>query len=338
MNGRVSRGFQRGGGLRAAYQVGRAVGKAYQGYKKGYQRNSTNTKGQDDQKPLYGATFTSKVSYKKKNIPKKYVKAQKRQFRTFINNSMKLQNASNYVGSNDFFTNSAVNKQQWYSLDLLNIGTIQQYIDDQFPSGSTATSLRDFQLWLKTFSMRFYITNSGAATAIVDMYYVIPKRDIGYTEVGSPTLPTNGNVMVSGVLALASTDTGADPFPVARPDRTDLGWSPFMYSNFCRQYTIKRIRTVVLPIGATFEERDTIMNRKLNLAMLGGQLPGIAGSGLPSKFYNRNLSKMILFRFRGMPDSANGAAATGLHIAWEETACCKIVQTRPGNSTLVGSA
>lgn len=313
--------------VRAGASLVRAGVKAYKKHK------SSASKGRDDQQPLYGTTFTSKVAYRAKRPNKRRKRFAKKSFKGFIQNSMKLQNAQNNVSHNFFQITTLAGAQQWGSVDLLNASAIFNMVSGQLPAITTSSNLRDFQLALKTFSLRWYLVNTGTSPVYVDIYHVVPRRDVSYPELGSPSVPTNGNVLaVSFNTGFGSSDTLPDTKADPQMSSNTLGATPFLYSNFCRVFKITKMRTVKMSSGDTYEERDTVLNRMLNLAKLG--VVGNAGVGPTNQWYIRGLSKCLLFRVRGMPTAVSEAPVSAVTIGWEEMGTSKVIQTKPGSSAV----
>jgi len=328
---------------RAAYKVAKAGYSAYKSYKKRkvYQKSGST---QTDSSPIYGTAFTSKITYSKRRPNKKRARRGRASFKSFISNSLKLQNAQNAVRAGYFTAGNAIETQAWFSLDFLNVEALREFSIGQLPSGTTATQWRDFTLYLKSFSLKTMIQNTGTSNVSMDIYWVIPKRDITMVEMGSPT-GHNGNVLSSWFVTNTSSaglptippDMNADPAGDDIPSAVDLGFNPFMYQNFCRLFTIVKIRTVVLGAGQTFEDRSKIGSRRVNMAKLGG-VAATANSNLQPLWYNKGYAKSMLVRIRGFPDADHQSSATSVAVAWEETATSKVMQTRPGTTATLGDA
>lgn len=327
----------------------RAVRSLYNGYKNRRPNKAAQSRQKgEDQTPLYGSTFTSKVGYRSRRPNRKRVAIAKRSFSTFLRNSMRLQNPQNGQTSGQFVGGSALNLQGWQSLDILNGAALFQMVSGQLPAGSNRSQLRDFELNLKSFNCRYYITNTGSNSVMLDIYYVTPRRNITFKELRTAGLATNGNVLAFQFTdnfnnVPATTDTNADTKGDPPGNALGLGATPFLYENFTRIYKINRIRNVVLPPGGTFENRETVRMKRINLARMGEFLSQTELNGQPTgatdvnNFYFRGLSRMMLFRCRGFPDASNQATAGSLSYAWEETSCNKVIQTRPGsNATYPG--
>ncbi|QCX35038.1 capsid protein [Blackfly DNA Virus 9] len=334
-----------------ARAAGKLVSKAYRAYKGSKGSTRKTPKGSDDYAPLYGSTFTSRVAYRSRRPNKKRLRFAKKSFRQHVNNAMKLQNAQNTLSQNTFTSTAATDNQQWFSLDMLNGFALSELIDGQVPTsvtGTPFTDLRDFQLMLKTFSLKYYITNISGVSVSLDIYHVRPRRNVTYQEMVNPALPTNGNVLSTNFVANTTAipthnDQLTNVVGDAIAGANVLGYTPFQYSNFCRVWKITKMRTVVLAPGATFEARDTVLNRMLNIARMGLFNTQEYASSFPTatprvNFYIRGISRTLLFRQRGMPDSTSASPASGLRISWEETSTSKVMQTRPGSSTIMPSA
>lgn len=336
------------------YAVARAaantIGRAYKSYKN-YRKSRTNSRstGQDDSKPLYGTAFTSKVAYRARRPNKRRARAARKSFKNFMKNSMKLQNPQNSLASGNFATGAALNTQQWGSLDLLNVGVLTQMVIGQLPPGFTRQQQRDFQLQLKSFSLRMYLVNTGSTNLMLDLYYITPRRDIAYEEMNEPGSPSNGRVMSNYVLlnnsGAATDDQMADPKGDPVPQATTLGWTPFMFTDLCRQFKVTRVRNVMLPPGQIFEERDTCLNKSVNLARLGTIETAYNQSLHPSsqaytKWYLKGISRTILYRVRGFPDGTNNAGPATLTVSWDESSSCKVTQTQrtSSNAAFTGAA
>lgn len=331
--------------------AGKLVSRAYKSYAS---RNKSRTQRKsgsngDDLAPLYGSTFTSKIQYRSKRPNKRRARIAKKSFRSFMKNSMKLQNAQNGL-SQGAFTNATVSDNQtWWSLDILNAGVVESMIRGQLPASPTFTSLRDFNLNLKSFSLRYYLTNTGTNPMSLDIYHVQPRRNITFEELASgpgfPTVPTNGNVL-AGWFSYVNGSAPKDNLPDSIdgvPSFNTLGFSPFLYSNFCRMFRIGKIRTVVIPPGGTFEERDTVRMKQLNIARLGLYNTAAYNADHPTltprvNFYFRGLSRSILVRQRGLPGPTNNAVPTNLAIAWEESMTSKVMQVKSGSSAFYTGA
>lgn len=316
------------------------VRKAYGTWKQRTQQRTTGNrqKGTDDAQPLYGTTFTSKVSYRAKRPRRRRVSRAKRSFGGFLRNAMKLQNAQNALSANAFISGAANAQQSWSSVDVLNASAVFNIVLSQLPSGvPLASAMRDFTLYLKTFTLRWYMTNTGANPLFVDLYHVIPRRDITYGDVNSPVTPTNGNVLANLFTGNYALDALPDTHGDAQPTAFSIGAGPFQSTNFTRMFKIVKVRALKMAPGETFEERDTVLNRRINLASFGAVIGG--GTSSPSNiWYKRGMSKCVLYRVRGAPGLNSGSISTALpcqlSCSWEETSVSKVMQTKPSSSAV----
>lgn len=339
--------------VRAGVGAARFGLSAYRQYRQQNQSSQRRSGGNIESAPLYGSTFTSKVGYKSRRPNRRRLRRAKRSFRTFLKNSMVLQNPQNGQSSGQFnvVTTPAGSPpiyQQWASLDVLSAAAVYQMIRGQLPGGTTRTGLRDFELNLKTFNMRYYLVNTGSSPLMVDIYYVHPRRSILGKEVNATlSAPTNGNVLAAWFktnysnAVPANSDLQPDPGADPLPDWSQTATTPFMYENFCRSFKIDRIRNLVLPPGGTFEARESIRMRRLNLARLGELLStpefnllNPTGNNDTGNFYLKGMSRSILIGFRGFPDNTLLAQPGQLAFRWEETSTSKVMQTRPGSNAV----
>lgn len=332
--------------IAAARSASRMVYSAGQSWLKRRRSASTpkkSSKGKDDSTPLYGTSFTSKVGYRARRPNRRRARAARVSFGKFINNSMKLQNAQNSVNTGAYGMSNVAGQQAWYSLDLCNVNELWHLIKSQLPAGQGATS-RDFQLMLKTFQLRFFLQNVSTNNAMVDIYHLVPRRDVSQAEFTSAGLtlpdPSNGNVFSSwfnartDITNVAASDqlqdTEGDPVPNNLID----GYTPFMYTNLCRMYKITKIRNLVLGAGQTYTERDTVLNRRINMASLGGSTT--SSTFTPEKWYMKGISRITLFRVRGFPTDPSGSPVAHIDLGWEVNTTCKVVQTRLSSSATIG--
>lgn len=290
-----------------------------------------------EQTPLYGTAFTSKVAYKRKRVSRKSRQFGQKKFNRFIHQSLKLQQSQNRLTTNSFSANSSLNLQSWFSLDVLNSYALRQLVLSSV-GGVNVSLLRDVRLFLRTFSLRYYVTNTGTVPAMVDIYYVHPRRDKTFADMRDPSVPTNGNVLAAWFTAntLASADMNQDENTDVVPNNSQLGFSPFLYQNFCRLFCIDRIREVKLSGGETFTAREVVTSKTINGAELGLSDP--AGITTNSMFYNAGYSRVVLFRVRGFPNATDSAAATTMRISWEETSDHKVMETRKSTTGVPASA
>jgi len=329
--------------VRTAARLGKAAYNMYSKYKGSSSNGRSTARGTDESAPLYGTAFTSKVGYRSRRPNKKRARFAKKSFKTFMKNSMKLQNPQNSQGQGFLQYGTVVNDTQlWGSVDILNALALNNLVLTQLPSSvllppASATQLRDFRLMLKSFSLKLYFTNTNSNNVYLDLYYILPRRNVTAADIGKTTASAGNalaahftNQFTNGV----TTDLLPDTHGTGLPDAAFLGSTPFQYTNFCRIYKITRVRNLVIPPGGTFVERATVLNREINLARLGTISP--ATSGGPAQlqaFHLQGLTRSILWKIRGMPTATNAAGGSSISVSWEENATSKVVQTRASSNS-----
>lgn len=312
-----------------------------------------------DATPLYGGTFTSKVAYRRHRAPKRVrIKARKRA-RRFLNQSLKLQNAQNSLRTGMFAstTPGTNNTQSWASLDLLDVEALREFSIGQLPlfklnpvtgtidsGGPNASQWRDFELYIKTFNLNFYLHNTTNGDVSIDLYVITPKRDISYLEMYEPGVP-NGNTFANWLNNNLAVGTGKtsdmlpDPHGEGVPTTSSLGFNLFMYQNFTKLFTVEKIRTLQMSAGDKFQDKYRVKNVHVNMARMGGvravNNPNIEQQG---NWYIKGVSKIIAWRFRGWPDATPVIPTVTLSTYWEETCTAKVIQTRPSSSAFLGAA
>lgn len=294
---------------------------------------------QVDTQPMFGTTFTARTTYRRKRAPKRVRRRAARSFRTFMKNTLRIQNAQNSLNSNSFDAISEPGQNQWFSFDLCNTNALKALFANQQTSATPGNfALRDMRLGLKTFRLTVHIGNTATGTTgpqplLMDMYTIVPRRDIDYDEFSNFN-GTNGNVLSayfkSGAQPVATTNGGELGAPIqtgdTAPSWRTLGFTPFMYPAFCRMFKVINIKSVKLPIGETYVSHFKVANKTLNpTRFLTKEAPasGPANESL-SKIYLAGTSMSILCCIRGNPTSTSIAASTGINIRWEEQSTCKV--------------
>lgn len=304
---------------------------------------SRATNSKDDKSPLYGTTFTSKIAYKSKRTPTKRVKFGKKKAQKWLYQASKMQNSQNTVTNNTFTLSNLSSQQAWWSLDLCNAGEIFNLIATQLPLVSTVQAYRDYNLWLKDFNLKYYLTNTGTANVELEIYHIVPRRDVNYADLTSATpMTSNGNILANYFNNRYPLDTLPDAQGDVVPTTFSLGITPFQYRNFCRLFKIVKIRVLKMGVGETFVERDKTGSFNLNLARLGIMPPQNNATtpaiGSLTKWYLKGISRMILFKIRGFPTAASSSPAGQISLAWEVTTNSKVIQTKPGTDAFTGQA
>lgn len=346
--GSLTRGLYNAGALgMAAYRgfKGRGSVKKSVSHKKKYHGSSKMQAGNN---AMYGSSFTAKTSYKYRAPSRFRKRVSKKKTNAWIWQAMKLQNAQNNQGSNTFTTAAAANSQNWFSYDLLNGWTMRGLVNTQLPGGSNAAAARDFNLWIKTFRSRTVMTNTNTSGvgALIDLYYVVPRRDIPVAELGTavPLTGPNGNVLAQYMLTQAVTAPGTSDLlgdqagdPTA--NATQIGFTAFMYQNFTRLFKVLKVKTIKLPAGDQYIDTNEVKFKHLNCAKI---VPPIAHDPLNrgdfDNWYVRGTSMIVLGRIRGMPTSTQASGGTSIAFTWEEQCTSKVLQTRASSSaqTLAG--
>lgn len=290
---------------------------------------------QVDTAPLYGATYTAKTTYRRRRAPKRVKRRARRSFKTFMKNTMRLQNPANSLNSGSFAVTSTADQQNWFSFDLCNTNALRALVANQQAAANPGNAaLRDMRLALKTFRLTVTIANSGTNTnpVLMDLYTIVPRRDIDFDEF-SDVNGLNGNVLAqyfkNGALPVATDNGGELQAPEQAGDVTPtfrvVGFTPFMYPAFCRMFKIVNIKTVKLPIGESYISHYKVSNKMLNPTRFltkEASLPAPAKDPL-SKIYLAGTSMSILACFRGLPTASNGSGESAMRVRWEEQSTTK---------------
>ncbi|AXF50875.1 putative capsid protein [Stipagrostis associaed virus] len=334
-------------GLRAMAHMGdMALKRASRSYKSFGRRGKGSSMGKSNSKmdsaPLYGTTYTSKVSYRKRGVSRSRSKFGKRKFGKFLHQSMKLQNAQNTLAGNAFGLTTTAGSQAWSSLDLCNGVELYQILRTQLPPSASTATMRDFTMALKNFNLKWYITNVGTTNVEVEIYHIMPRRDVTCKEMSIATpSPSNGNIFANYVDSQYPSDALGDPDGDAVPTINSLGWTPFLNRNLMRQFIVKKVRTVKMAPADTYMERDSVGQKMLNASRLGLE---IFSNGATTsyndvqKWYLKGLSQIIFIKLRGFPNTTSGSPVSSINIAWEVTTTSKVIQTRTGSDALIGNA
>lgn len=325
----------------AAFYASRAVDtvNAVRGIKRTYD-DFMGTAGTGNQ--IFGATYTARNAYRKKRVPRRVARRAKRSFKSHVRNAMRLQRPQFTTQHSRFNGSSGLNNQGWFSLDMLNGGVLRRIVESQLPTGSGPVALRDLELWVQSFSLRYYITNTGTTPLFLDIYKVYPRRTHTAAELDVTTSPSNGNTLASWLITHFTGNVGhdlaADPKGDPVPDWAQLGANPFQWENFCREFKIASVRTNLVNPSATIEQRMSCKPFKLNLARLGEIGPdNSAGTGSNANinnWYFPRISSTLLFRIRGTADGTNESLAASCGVAWEECATTKVLQTKSSSNAL----
>lgn len=295
----------------------------------------------DDATPLYGTTYTSKISYRKKRVSRKRARAGRKKTGKFLYQSMKLQNAQNAIFNNAFQGATVTNQQAWVSLDLCSTIDLYQLFRTQFGPGVGEANFRDFRMALQSFNLKYYITNTTSTPVELDIYHITPRRDMTTAEMlVSPTGPSNGNLFANWMNTAYARDSIGTPDGEPLPTVTSLGWTPFMYRNLCRMFSINKVRSIKMGPFETFTARDRIKSRMLNAAQIGITTPKTGNPAITdvNKLYLKGVSRIVMIKIRGFPIDSAASPPSTLDFAWETTSTSKVVLTRPGSDALIGDA
>lgn len=292
-----------------------------------------------DTKPMFGTTFTARNTYRRRRAPRRVRKRAARSFRTFMRNTLRIQNAQNSLNSNNFTAVADLNSNQWFSFDLCNTNALKALLANQQTSATPGNfALRDMRLALKNFRLTIHIGNTfpgnnGPQPLLMDMYTIIPRRDIDFEEFRNFN-GLNGNVMAnyfkSGASPVATTNGGELGAPIqsgdTAPSWRSLGFTPFMYPAFCRMFKVINIKSVKLPIGETYVSHFKVGGRTINpTRFLTKEAPPLAPlNDSLSKMYLAGTSMSVLCCIRGNPTGTDIAASTGINLRWEEQSTCKV--------------
>lgn len=291
-----------------------------------------------DTKPLYGTTFTARTTYRRKRAPKRVRRRAARSFRTFMKNTLRIQNAQNSLNSGAFRALSTTDENQWLSFDLCNANALKALFANQQTSATPGNYiLRDMRLGLKTFRLTVTLVNTANSLSpqplMLDLYTIVPRRDVDFDEFSNFN-SLNGNVLAnyfkSGAEPVATVNGGELGAPIQTGDTAPtwrtLGFTPFMYPAFCRMFKVINIKTVKLPVGESYVSHFKVSNKTLNpTRFLTKEAPNPAPANESlSKMYLAGTSMSVLCCFRGNPTETNTAASAGLTIRWEEQSTCKV--------------
>jgi len=201
--------------------------------------------------------------------------------------------------------------QQGVSLPLEynSAPNIITHIDSIKPNG---TNSRTRKALIQDFQGILYMTNQSLAPLALDIYDIVPRRDIP----GSGNNPTVE--WANGML-----DAGAT---VPNTDFTNVnqvaGSTPFQSPTFCQKYKIMKVTKVEIPQGCTHEHRIHFeINRSINRELLYDLL------------YVKGLSGMTMFVQRGFPVNNSDAS----QVTFSSTAL-DVVGTYKYNYTSISDA
>lgn len=309
-----------------------AAGNVAKGFKRQWKTANKKYESGVDTKPLYGTAFTSKITYKKRRVNPRKLRTARRKTNAFVAQSMKLQNAQNNLNNGTFLGANSVNLQAWSSYDIANCSLLEDLTSSQLPTGAGRGAIRDFQLWLQHLRLRTTIQNYGTTNCLMDVYYLVPRIDIPYTEMQSPTT-TNGNAFANWFVTNTAVGAGQDQLgdtagdvPVAN---TVLGYTPFMYQNLTRLFKILRVRTVELGPGQTFVDTDGVHMKKVNPTRFMNTPTTTLGL---KTWYLKGISKIVLIGFRGFSNGTQNSPIVNLSYSWEEQSTSKVMQTRASST------
>lgn len=299
-------------------------------------RKGRSSRGSTGKTALYGSTFTSKVAYRKKGPNKSRVRAGKSKSRKFLWQSMKLQQPQNSIGSNFFTISSTAGLQGMGSIDILNGQDVENLVLGQLPASPTRLQLRDFELYMKQYRFRTTLINNSTNPAIIDIYDIVPRRDVPYTDMYSPTT-NNGNILSSWIATntTSGADIGSDTKGDAVPGWNSVGFTPFQYPNFCRQFKILKVRTTVLQADDHYVDTDTVGMRSMNLEKWMN--PTTVTAGLKN-WYLAGTSRQRLFMVRGLSDGSSLAPAVGITVQWECQCVTKVIQVKASSANAILNA
>lgn len=315
-----------GAGMAGAYLASKAVNygvnKAANWFKKRRRSSSAVTGSSRNTGVLYGGTFTSKSTYRPKRVSRRKVRSIKRATQRWRTQAAKVQDCQLLNGSGTINTSTFLGRQDYWSLDFLNGNDLRQIFSSQI-SGTNLQQQRDLRLYIKSFRINFNIVNTGASQIILDIFKVVPRKDIADSEITLSTGYSISNAIkgyngyYNGTTTVPGTDAVVDPHGDTAFVMTDPGVTPFQSSRFTRFFKIVYCRRVDLPAGQSFTMTMSLYSPR-----------ELTGERMQNLSYIKGLSQSILVRQVGMPDGTNGYPIATTFCNWDLSSTTKVLVTK----------
>lgn len=308
--------------IKYAGAIGREGIKAYGTYRK-YVPKSRVEAGPVSQGAVLTSIYNSKRVFSKKKTPRRTVKRAKRKQNLWLQQWSKLQNPQQALGSGGTLnTTDGVNLlQAWTSFDMANVSDIDEIFSSQLPTTVSPAAARDYRMALRRFNLNVQIVNTGTNAVELEIYTVVPRKDIASTEIGAGT---GGNAVSSWLQTIAGTFGigGSDVIPApgnptAIFDTNSPGFTPFMNTRFCRAFKILDVRRIQLSAGQIHSSSIKLKRPRF-----------LAQEAFMNLSYKAGLTTTMLVRQRGINAGAVGVPypATKVNFDWQLTSNSKITQ------------
>jgi len=162
---------------------------------------------------------------------------------------------------------------------------LRNFIQSVQPALAINTNTR--KILMQDFQGIIYMTNQSKAPLALDIYDLVPRRDI----------PTSGNDPIQ-TWEQGLVDAGAIPTSGYSFNYNLPGSTPFISPAFCQKWLIKKVTKVEMPQGSTHEHRvHHEINRMINQEMLNDLV------------YVKGLTGVTLFVQRGFPADDGGTVS-----------------------------
>lgn len=314
-----------------AKHVAPYVNRAVKGYIAGraYSAGSgtvTKTRAPTESGATYGDAFLYKTTYRKKRGSKRRMRFGRKKTNKFMYQLAKIQNPTQTVASasNYAINTTLAGAQRWFSMDFLKGNDVRSLMQTQIPAASTAAVIKDLRMYLSSFQLSYFLTNTGTGDALIEIYSVIPRFDIPESEIPTTIGPANDFATWFyaryGSLAVGDSnlpDAHGEPYYFG----DTLGTSLFMFPMVNRKFKIMSIKRLKLGAGQTF---STVM--KL------GSSKSLDYADWETIHYKRGISSSLVFRIHGLaPNSIVGTDTVGaaqVRFGWYETQTSKVVNIK----------
>lgn len=321
----------RWGGVAKA--TGRVIASAYRAYRRhGNKRKRTSALPRETG-TNYGSTFQYTRGYSKKKTSRKAARRGVAKRNRFLYQMASLQNPLQSISSPSVVSMSSTDGVQvWYSFDFLKGLDVRNLMASQVSiPGQTAPVLQDLRLYLKSFLMKYHITNVGNGPAQIEFFWLQPRMDIADSEI--PNSGGTGDDFVKWFLNYAkdanslmqsAPSAGLGTSGSAYSSDT-LDASLFMFPFVTRLFKIMRTKVLTLPVGGTFTDTNRLSTSKF-----------LDFKDWATLHYKRGVSSTIVWRIRGYPTATTAAQAVSLQVSLSESQSSKVINIKPSNQVVMG--
>lgn len=186
-------------------------------------------------------------------------------------------------------------------------GDVQAIYASFLGAGSNASPIaQGSRLSFQSAQMDVFILNNGASTTVVDVYCLVPKRDINYSSSNGQ----NAQQLLGSLLNLNQT-AGNPVTGTVLPGFTTPGVGPFESTEFCREFTVLEKRRFILTTGQVGTMEMKVYPKKHKpMSYQQFQTQITASNTAQTPLYKKGWSKIYLFTYYALGNDGSVNAAT----------------------------